>query len=304
MPTSSQTDHQSDQAHEASRRVEPSRGRLPDFLVLGAAKCGTTTLCDLLGRHPDVFVHPRKELDFFCFDARYAKGLDWYAGRFAKAGDARVAGEGSPNYAKLSKHPRAAERIARDLPDAKLIYMARHPLRRMESAWLHARRSGHRSSRSFAKTLRTQASYVDTSHYERQLDAYRRHFPDERILVVFLDDLDRDPEATLERCFRFLGVEPGFRVGSPGERRNVSSGQRVDGVLMDVLRAIPGFRRFDRRAPRGWRRFRRRWLQTGRAKGPEWDDATRDWVASQLAGPTARFLERYGKPRDFWDLSK
>jgi hypothetical protein len=282
----------------------PSQARLPNFLVLGAAKCGTTTLCDLLGRHPDVFVHPRKELDFFCFDDRYARGLEWYAGCFAKATGERAVGEGSPNYAKLSKHPQAAERIARDLPDARLIYMVRHPLRRMESAWLHARRAGHRSSRSFTKTVRTQASYVDTSLYERQLEAYRRHFPDDRILVVFLDDLEADPEATLERCFRFLGVDPTFRVGRPGERRNVSGGQRVDGLLMDVLRAIPGFRRFDRRAPRRWRRFRKRWLQTDRIRGPEWDEATRRWVVDRLAEPTARFLERHGKPRDFWDLSR
>lgn len=284
--------------------VSEPRSRLPDFLVIGAAKCGTTTLCDLLGRHPDVYVHPKKELDFFCFDDRYARGLDWYAARFAEAGDARAVGEGSPNYAKLSKHPRAAERIARDLPDVKLIYMVRHPLRRMESAWLHARRAGHRSSRSFAKTVRRQASYVDTSLYERQIQAYRRFFPEDRILVVFLDDLDADPDATLERCFRFLGVDPSVRIPAGGERRNVSRGQRVDGILMDVLRAIPGFRRFDRKAPRGWRRFRKRWLQTELRRGPEWDEDTRRFAVERLAEPTARFLERHGKPRDFWDLSR
>jgi hypothetical protein len=281
-----------------------SEPRLPNFLVIGAAKCGTTTLCDLLGRHPDVYVHPKKELDFFCFDDRYARGLDWYAGRFARAGDARAVGEGSPNYAKLSKHPQAVERIARDLPEAKLIYMVRHPLRRMESAWLHARRAGHRSSRSFTRTVRTQASYVDTSLYGKHLDAYRRHFPDDRILVIFLDDLDADPEGTLERCFRFLGVDPAFRVEGIGERRNTSRGQRVDGLVMDVLRAIPGFRRFERRAPRGWRRFRRRFLQTELRNAPEWDDATRRWALERIAEPTARFLESQGKPRDFWDLSK
>jgi len=277
---------------------------LPNFLVIGAAKCGTTTLCDLLSRHPDVYVHPRKELDFFCDDRRYARGLEWYAGRFAGAAGQKAVGEGSPNYSKLARHPHAAERIARDLPDAKLIYIVRHPLRRMESAWLHARRSGHRSSRSFTRTVRRQASYVDTSHYERQLDAYRRHFPDERILVLFLDDLESDPQGTLERCFRFLGVDPSFRVGTEGLARNVSQGQRVDGWVLDVLRRIPGFRRFDRKAPRAWRRFRKRHLQRPLERGPEWDEDTRRRVALELAAPTARFLERHGKPRDFWDLSK
>ena len=57
----------------------------PSFLVIGAAKCGTTTLCSLLSRHPDVFVHPEKELNFFCFDELYDRGFAWYASLFEAA---------------------------------------------------------------------------------------------------------------------------------------------------------------------------------------------------------------------------
>jgi hypothetical protein len=276
----------------------------PDFLVIGAAKCGTTTLCSLLGRHPEVFVHPEKELNFFCFDELYARGFAWYARKFDRAEGRRAVGEGSPNYAKRHKHPLAAERIAKHLPDARLLYIVRHPLRRMESAWLHARRSGHRSSASFSRTLRSQPTYLDASLYERQIDAYRAHFPDARILVLFLDDLRARPQETLARAFAFLGVDPAVRVPDAESALNVSAGKRVDRLLLRGLRRLPGFERFDRRAPRAWRRFRTRFLRREMAGRPVWDDATRRWAVEQLAEPTARFLVRYGKPADYWDLER
>jgi hypothetical protein len=289
-------------AEQAVRPRAPGL-RLPDFLVIGAAKCGTTTLCALLDRHPDVYVHPRKELNFFSHDDGYARGLAWYAQQFATAGAAAVIGEGSPNYTKLSLHPDAAPRIARALPHAKLIYVVRHPLRRMESAWLHARRSGHRSSASFTRTVRRQRSYVDTSDYGRQLAAYQRLFADDQILVVFLDDLESDPKGVLARCFEFLGVDPGIEIAATGERRNPSSGRRIDRAIWHAAKRFGGVRAFDRFASkrsRSWRWLRKRWLQRRVSERPEWDAETLAWVTERLAEPTARFLESQGRSPTLW----
>lgn len=275
---------------------------LPSFLVIGSAKCGTTTLCALLDQHPDVFVHPDKELNFFCFDALYARGIDWYAARFEAAGAARAVGEGSPNYAKHVLHPEAPARIARHLPDARLIYMVRHPLRRMESAWLHARRSGHRSRASFTATVRRQPSYLDTSDYGRQLGFYREHFAEDRILVLFLEDLRSDPQGTLKRCFDFLGVDAAIPVTGSDRARNVSAGKRVDTVLGHALRRAPGYAALERRGGRRFRRFRKRWLQRELAGPPQWDPDTLRLVRERLAAPTARFLTAHGKPPDFWSF--
>lgn len=275
----------------------------PSFLVIGAAKCGTTSLCSLLSRHPDVFVHPEKELNFFCFDDLYDRGFAWYASLFEGTADRTAVGEGSPNYTKRTKHPHSAERIAKHLPEARLLYIVRHPLRRMESAWLHARRAGHRSYASLSKTVRRFPTYVDASDYGRQLDAYREFFPEEQIRVLFLDDLERAPAAILEETFRFLGVDPGAPLDGPELALNVSDGTRIDGPLLHELKRIPALRRLDKRAPRAWRRFRKRHLQTEVAGRPDWDEDTRRWLIDRLAEPTAHFLAACGKPAGTWDLT-
>lgn len=277
---------------------------LPNFLVIGAAKCGTTTLCALLAEHPDVFLHHEKELNFFCFDELYAKGLDHYAASFEGARGEAAIGEGSPNYTKHVKHPKSAERIAAALPDARLLYIVRHPLRRMESAWLHARRSGHRSFASFTKTVRRMPSYVDTSDYGRQLEIYRAHFPDSQIKVLFLDDLQSDPHSTMKEVFEYVGVDPSFRVESSEERRNVSAGRRVDTAVLRAARRLPGLSALERKLPKGYKRFRKRWLRKELVGPPAWDAATRAWVVEQLRAPTARFLEAHGKPADLWDWER
>ena len=85
----------------------------PDFLVIGAQKCGTTTICRELERHPEVGLFPNKETHFFSF--RYGRGLEWYEGLFEGL-KGRVRGEGSPSYTTGEFSALAAERIASDLP--------------------------------------------------------------------------------------------------------------------------------------------------------------------------------------------
>jgi len=93
----------------------------PNFLVIGAMKCGTTKLCHLLGQHPDVFMCEPKEPEFFAKDKKYKRGWDWYESLFT-AGEGKTAiGEGSVTHTKSLRFPNAASRIVKHLPDAKLI---------------------------------------------------------------------------------------------------------------------------------------------------------------------------------------
>jgi hypothetical protein len=108
------------------------RGRLPNFLIAGAPRCGTTSLALWLGEHPEVFVSTPKELHFFNRTEYWERGPEWYAQQFAGAGDVPAAGEGTPNYLLL---PHAIERIATTLPGVRIIACLREPVSRAYSTW-------------------------------------------------------------------------------------------------------------------------------------------------------------------------
>lgn len=156
-----------------------------NFLLIGAMKCASTRMFDLLGRHPQVFVSSPKEPEFLCKDEVFARGWSWFESMFADADGKIAIGEGSTSYTKQMLFPRTAERIAAHLPDAKLLYIVRHPLDRILSHWLHLF-ADVRAMPPLAVALETWPDIVDTSLYWRQINAYRRYYPDDQIMVLFL----------------------------------------------------------------------------------------------------------------------
>ena len=109
---------------------------LPNFIVIGAPKCGTTTLCHLLAQHPQVFMCTPKEPAFFSREEIYQRGLAWYESLFEPGRDKKLRGEGTTGYTASLSDVVASSRIAQHLPDARLIYCVRHPIRRIESIWM------------------------------------------------------------------------------------------------------------------------------------------------------------------------
>ena len=111
--------------------------KIPDFIIIGAAKSGTTSLYKYLCRHPQIFMCTPKEPDFFSIDANYFKGIDWYYSLFNEASPTQVCGEASTTYSRWHQHPKAAERIYQSLGQVKLIYIMRHPVDRAYSFYVH-----------------------------------------------------------------------------------------------------------------------------------------------------------------------
>ncbi len=109
--------------------------RLPDFIVIGAAKSGTTTLHEWLHRQPEVYCSVLKEPRFFSRD--WGKGIDWYAGLFAGAATDQLIGEASTNYTDTNFSELAAERMSATIPCARLVYLLRHPVERLRSQYGH-----------------------------------------------------------------------------------------------------------------------------------------------------------------------
>ena len=191
--------------------------RLPDFIIAGAQKCGTTSLHRYLSAHPRLFLPRRpQELHYFDFDANFKKGIDWYAAYFVGAGNGQKIGQTSPLYLYDERVP---ARIAETLPDARIIVLLRDPVARAYSHYWHQVKKGTEHMH-FAEALaseqqriardydaRRQYSYVDRGRYVQQLDRFARLFPRTQLLVLGTEALGRKPLEVLGRCFDFLGVE-------------------------------------------------------------------------------------------------
>jgi hypothetical protein len=276
---------------------------LPSFIVIGAAKCGTTSVCNLLGRHPDVFVSDPKEPHYFSRILSYRTGRKRYERLFegAEGGAYLAVGEGSTSYTHPSRGDFAAARIRETLPDARLIYMVRHPIRRLESDWLMRRREARTPDRIGAAVER-QASLVTFGMYWKQLSVYRRHFPDDQIATVFLEDLAQAPERVIGELCRHIGVDPD-RMPTPGDARSNRAEQyRKDGLVASALRRVPGAAKLRDAMPESVRRLGKDLLTEEYGETVEWRPGEVEAVLDLLRPDARRLLEHCGKPSDFWDL--
>ena len=278
----------------------------PNYLVIGFPKGGTTSFCAMLGQHPQVFMEPTKEVSFFCEDKTWQNGFAWYESLFDAAGDKPMRGEGSQRYTLSDRWKGVPQRIADYMPDAKLIAIARHPIDRIESFWLEMRVIRPIDSevgRSFERALELEWDHiVGSTHYWREIAPYRERFSDEQILMLFYEDFRRDPHAVLRQCFEFLGVDPDTSSIDVNIRLNASDQFWVPGRVLATARRLSLYRVTTKLLPESLRVPVRKRLSAAPVGHPTWNPATLARVVDELREDTERFLEFYGKPRDFWDL--
>lgn len=195
---------------------------LPDFVIIGAHKCGTTSLHYYLQFHPEIVTSDLKETNFFSIDEYWNKGIEWYQSHFRGGG--RVCGEASPSYTMYPKYPLAPERLHSIAPEAKLIYLVRDPLERLLSHYLDVVKGGQ-ETRSFGEvveSLTAEDTLVSFGCYAMQLERYLRYFPCDRILVLSAEDLKNNRRDILRRVFSFLGVDASFYTDEFNVLKNVN----------------------------------------------------------------------------------
>lgn len=207
-------------------------------VTIGAMKCGTSSLHEYLDLHPEVSMSRTKELNYFLGRHEYARGERWYRRQLAPRGGARVVGESSPNYTKTPVFGGVAERLHALVPHARLIYIVRDPMRRTLSHYVHNVSHG-RERRGVDEAFASLEGnpYVDPSRYMFQLEAYRRWFPDDRILVLTLEELSATPRPVLARVFTFLGVDPAFDHPEFGVVHHASSRKGAPNALGHLVQA-------------------------------------------------------------------
>jgi Sulfotransferase family len=175
----------------------------PDFIVIGAMKSATTTLHEQLARQPGLFMSRPKEPNFFSDNANYARGWDWYSSLFWAANGVDLCGESSTHYSKLPTYPRTVDRMARDLPRLKLIYLIRHPIDRLISQYVHEITTG-RITTGVGEAVERHPELIDYSRYSMQLQPYLDAYGFESILPVFFPRLVNHSQDELDRIGRFL----------------------------------------------------------------------------------------------------
>jgi hypothetical protein len=199
---------------------------LPELLVIGAQRGGTSSLYRYLGAHPQVVPSLRKEVEYFT--RRYAEGQRWYRAHFPLRGQGTITFEADPYYLF---HPLAAERAALTVPDARLVVMLRDPVKRAYSHWQHNRMLGVEpldfpaaleaeperlageeerimADPSYDAWNHNMLSYAARGRYAPQLRAWLRHYPDDRLLVMRSEDFYTDTPATFDRVLSFLQLDP------------------------------------------------------------------------------------------------
>jgi Sulfotransferase domain len=183
-------------------------GALPNVIIIGAMKCGTTSLHNYLDAHPQISMSEGKELNFFYREDRWKEqGIAWYRRQFDP--DVPVRGESSVNYTKNLRASRiSSTRMREVIPDAKLIYIVRHPIERAVSHYLHTRAAGN-EERTLSEALGDfNEQYVTRSLYYANLRPFLKQFPRENLLVVPQEGLLSRRSEVLWLIFSFLGVDP------------------------------------------------------------------------------------------------
>jgi hypothetical protein len=239
------------EALPSSRPGDPSSGRLPDFLIIGAAKAGTTTLFQYLARHPDVFLSTPKEPDFFSDDTVFARGEDWYRGLFADAAPTQLCGEASTSYTFWPHTPDVPGRLAAVVgPDVRLVYLMRHPVERALSHYAmekHALRGA-----SFEERMAETDLYFDVGRYPEQLARYLEHFPSSSFHFVLFEDLVADPRPVVAGVLDALGLERRDLVGERPVWANAID-RKTRGRTAAAIRSVPGLGRLVDLVPRSAR---------------------------------------------------
>jgi hypothetical protein len=279
-----------------------------DFLVAGFSKCGTTTLCAALSRHPDIFIPVVKEPRYFS-STDFEHGHEVYDQLFASASPEQKKGEGSPSYSSAQREDDSIARIRENNPQCRFIFIARHPKRRIESSYREMQHSGVRFGLNapfeLGQCITEYPQMLNDSLFYSRIEKFIATFGRESIRVVFLEDLSADLRGELKGCFEHVGVDPARLPEFEDLRLNSGSQKLYDTRLMRYLRGNiffgPSIAKISPAAQDKW--FSRLLLRKPFKGAPiVWDDKALAAYREHVVPEACRFLELCNKPPEFWQL--
>lgn len=276
---------------------EASDARLPTFVIIGAAKCGTSSLDAYLREHPQVYMAPGKELRFFDRDGLWHTGAPGYARCFAGAKGELAIGEATPSY-MLQAHI-VAPRMASLIPHAKLIAILRDPVERAYSHYWHVRsRGGER--RSFREAAEASLGdfdqfrmYLPEGRYLDRLMPFLDLFRRQRLHIEVFERFATETYACVSDILRFLAVDDRPHLAGIARAHNASHSFRITSLNTVVER-----RELRRRAPRAARLIDR--LNVVHRPYPPISPDDHAWLADYYAEPNRALRDRLGIDLGQW----
>jgi hypothetical protein len=229
---------------------------LPNAVLIGVQKAGTTALYNWISQHPEVFGDPAmKDFPFFCDASYFNKGSDWFAERFSNWNGEKIILHGYVHY--LSFGEETAPRLKAFNPDLKLLAVLRNPAERAYSAYLQARKTGHEPIMSFEEAIDNELagnlssfkdianrSYISHGYYSHSISTFWKHFDPDQLKVLLYDNLKNDPVGSCIEVFEHLSIDKNFtakitslnRYGMPRSRwlQNLLK----DGIKWSVAREL------------------------------------------------------------------
>tara|TARA_E500000318_G_scaffold86482_5_gene83031 strand:+ start:79138 stop:80019 length:882 start_codon:yes stop_codon:yes gene_type:complete len=208
---------------------------MPDFVIIGAMKCATSTLHDQLARINGVSMTEPKEPNFFSDELNWAKGMGWYESLFESMPVDDLKGESSTHYTKLPTYPLCIPRMHEHLPNAKLIYVMRDPIDRIVSQYIHEwSQRVIEDGCTIDDAIDRYPMLAEYSKYAMQLSPYVEKWGMGHILPVFFERLMHNPQEEFERVGRFLGITTELQWDMD-DAQNVSSQRQRRGPVVNAI---------------------------------------------------------------------
>jgi hypothetical protein len=208
--------------------------RLPDFIIIGAAKAATTWIVHQLQQHTGVFL-PGPEPHYF--SREHDRGVDWYADWFDDASPTQTVGEKSADYLA---HPLAAQRIAALQPGVRLVVQLRNPIERAYSDYCMLYRRGTVTSppEAYLRHGADRPRFLEDGLYHRHLSRFVDRFPRRQLSLILHEDIKREPEAVITRLCDYLGIESHVAHGEVAARINAGEAPLLPLALRRMLAPI------------------------------------------------------------------
>ena len=289
------------------------------FIIIGAAKAGTTSLARWLGGTPSCCLSEPKETMFFGSERRHREGLDWYRRTYFPHWDgSSLPGEATPAYSDRTECPGTPERVFAHNPETRILYMVRNPVERTESAWrMWASLEPHgnpfadhlieRARAGFHAWLEDDTVFrhiTETNRYAWQWEAWKA-FPDHRKMTLFLEDLQADKENTLRQVAEFLEIPAAPLLEKSSQNHNTADSRVAKTPLRKRVEKNPLWCSVKQFVPDAMkRRILETSLGTRKAELPAegWRPHLKRRFLEEIREDTRRILQEHGKPGNYWEL--